>query len=66
MKIASLIVTVLGALALLFAILERFCGVHLGTVGPTGYLRGADALFLFALALMAYCKCCCAKPPAQP
>ena len=66
MKIASLLVTVLGALALLFALVERFVGAHIGTVGPTGYLRGADTLFLFALALMMYCKCCCAKPPAQP
>ncbi|HTX67218.1 MAG TPA: hypothetical protein VMD31_15710 [Opitutaceae bacterium] len=65
MKIASLLVTVLGALALLFALLERVFNAHIWTVGPTGYLRGADTLFLFALALMVGCKCCCAKPPAQ-
>ena len=66
MKIASLIATILGALALLFAIVERVFGLQIWTVGPTGYLRGADTLFLLALALMAYCKCYCAKPPAQP
>jgi len=66
MKIASLVLIILGALALLLAVAEKFLGVHVLPGGPAGYLRGADALFLFALALMAYCKCCCAKPPAQP
>lgn len=63
MKIASLIVMILGALALLFAVLERLLGIHIWMSNPTGYLRGASALFLLALALMAYGKCCCAKPP---
>jgi len=64
MKMTSLIVTILGVLALLFAVLEKVLGLHIWVVGPTGYLRGASTLFLMALALSMGCKCDSPKPPA--
>jgi hypothetical protein len=64
MKMTSLLVTILGAVALLFALLEKALGLHIWVVAPAGYLRGASALFLLALALSVCCKCESAKPPA--
>ena len=64
MKCLSLTVTGLGALALILAVVGRFVypAVMMG-MSPSGLLRGATALFLFALAIMACGRCCCCNPP---
>ena len=64
MKMISLIVTVLGVIALILAVVDKFMGAHVMGVVHTGYMRGACALFLLALTVMCYDKFYGAKPPA--
>jgi hypothetical protein len=70
MKCLSLTVTGLGVLALILAILGRFGGFNVTMgVAPGGLVRGASALFLLALVIMAYSRCYCCNtppPPAKP
>jgi hypothetical protein len=68
MKCLSLTVTGLGVLALILAIVSRFSGILMMGVAPGSLIRGASALFLLALVIMAYgrCYCCNTPPPAAP
>jgi hypothetical protein len=64
MKMISMIVTVLGAIALILAVVDKLMATNIVGVSPGGYLRGATALYLLALAVMCHDKFYCAKPPA--
>jgi hypothetical protein len=64
MKMISMIVTVLGVLALILAVVDKLMGMHVAGVAATSYLRGACTLYLLALAVMCYDKFYGAKPPA--
>ena len=67
MKMAAIVVSGLGVLALLLAILERVAGFQMMNVYPGALVRFAEALFLLALVIMAYGKCyCCCKEEAKP
>lgn len=61
MKMISMLVTVLGVIALVLAVLDRLIGTLIMHVGAGSYLRGACALYLLALALMCYDRFYCAK-----
>lgn len=62
MKMISLIVVILGVIAMVLAIADRVSGLHIATVTAAGYLRGAIAMYLLALALMMYDKVYGGKP----
>jgi hypothetical protein len=64
MKMISMIVTVLGVLALILAVVDKLMATNIANVSPGGYLRGAVALYLLALVVMCHDKCYCGKPPA--
>lgn len=64
MKMTSMIVTVLGVIALVLAVVDKLMGIHIAGVAATSYLRGACTLYLLALAVMCHGKCYCTKPPA--
>jgi hypothetical protein len=64
MKMTSMIVTVLGVIALILAVVDKLMGTQIAGVAATSYLRGACTLYLLALVVMCYGKCYCAKPPA--
>ena len=59
MRNLSIAITVAGAIALIIAIVEALFNVPVLGITPAGYLRGATALFLLALVLIAYSGCCC-------
>jgi uncharacterized membrane protein len=61
MKTLSIIVTVAGVIALVFAVVEALFNVHILGITSAGYLRGATAVFLLALILIAYGGCCCCR-----
>ena len=67
MKMLSVIVSGLGVLALILAIVGRFLSLPV-TMGmsPTGLVRGASALFLLALVVMAYGRSYCCNTPPPP
>ena len=69
MKMASLVVSGLGVLSLVVAIIDKFVSQPILGVSPGGYLRFATALYLLALVVMAYDRWygCCSKtpPPSQ-
>ena len=60
MKILSTIVTVIGVIALLLAVLGMLLKTPFFNVTSGGYIRGATALYLLSLVLMChdrlYCK----------
>jgi hypothetical protein len=62
MKMISMGVVILGVIALVLAIVDRALGIQIATVTAQGYLRGAIALYLLALAVMCYDKCYGGKP----
>jgi hypothetical protein len=62
MKMISMIVTVLGVIALILAVVDRSMGTHIAGVTAPSFLRGACTLYLLALVLMCYDKCYGAKP----
>ena len=64
MKCLSLTVTGLGVLALILVVVGRFAipAVMMG-MSPGGLLRGATALFLLALVIIAYGRCYCCNTP---
>ncbi len=57
MKILSIIVALGGVVALVFSIIDIFAHTYILGVTGAGYLRGASALFLLALVIIAYDKC---------
>jgi hypothetical protein len=69
MKILSVAVSGLGVLALVLGVVGHFFGhPQILSVSPGWYVRGASALFLLALVIMAYgrCYCCNTPPPPRP
>lgn len=67
MKMASLVVSLLGVLALVLGVVEWLCpSVQILHLTPSGYLRGATALYLLAIVIMLFGRtyCCCAKQEA--
>jgi hypothetical protein len=59
MRNLSIVVTVVGVLALVFAVVEALFNVNILGITTAGYLRGATAVFLLALICIAYSGCCC-------
>jgi hypothetical protein len=68
MKMLSTVVSGLGVLALIVAIVERLAGFQLLGIPPSGLIRGASALYLLALVIMVHdrCYCCAASTPPPP
>ena len=71
MKMASLVLTLLGGLGLVLSVAGKIVSSTSGIVfgvSPRGYVEGASALFLFALALMAHDRWygCAKTPPSAP
>lgn len=67
MKMVSASVAVVGVLALVLAIVERLFSFQVLGVAPGSYLRFAETLFLLALVVMCYGKCCCScKEESKP
>ncbi len=64
MKLLSLSVMILGAVATLLAVADRVSGHHIATITAAGYLRGAITLYLLAIALMIHERVYGAKPQA--
>ena len=62
MKMLSIIALVLGFISMAMSIVTKSHGGSLLRVSPSGYLQGATAMYLFALALMTYAKVYGAKP----
>jgi len=56
MKILSVVVTLIGAAAMLLAVVNIFAHTHILRITGAGYLRGATALFLLSLVIMVYDK----------
>jgi hypothetical protein len=66
MKMISCVVSVLGILAVVLGIGEWLFSVQVFHLTPAGYVRGATALFLMALVIMAYGRCYCTKCDKAP
>ena len=67
MKMVSASVAGAGVLALVLAIVERLFSFPCHGVAPGSFLRLAEALFLLALVVMCYGKCCCScKEESKP
>jgi len=67
MKMVSVAVAGVGVLALVLAIVEKLFAFQVHGVAPSGYLRFAETLFLLALVVMCYGKCCCScKEESKP
>ena len=62
MKILSIIAVALGFISMVMSIVTKLTGGHLLRVSPSGYLQGAAAMYLLALALMIFAKVYGAKP----
>ena len=65
MKMVSCLVSILGVVSLVLAVVGKFLAHPIFGAAPTGLLRFATALFLLALVTMAYgrCYCTCEKAP---
>jgi hypothetical protein len=61
MKIVTMLAIGLGKVGLIMAALTGLLGVKIGSITPGGYLRGSTALFLCAIACLAYGKVYCTK-----
>jgi hypothetical protein len=59
MRNASILITVVGIIGLVLAVVEALFNVSVLGITPAGYLRGATAVFLLALICIAYSGCCC-------
>jgi len=69
MKIVTTIVALLGVVALVIGVFEHLHPALILNVSPSGYLRGAMALYLLAIMLMVYSRtycCCCEKKEEAP
>ena len=64
MKMASVVVSGLGILALVVGIVEHLTKLELLSVSPGGYLRGATALYLLAVVIMIFDHNYCKQPDA--
>ena len=62
MKMISLIIIILGLIAVVLALADKISILRIPNVTAAGDLRGASAMFLLALALMMYDKVYSAKP----
>ncbi|MFI5356034.1 MAG: hypothetical protein ACHQ4G_01735 [Opitutales bacterium] len=65
MKMVSCVVSVVGVVSLVLAVVAKFMAHPIMGAAPAGLLRFATALFLLALVTMAYgrCYCTCEKTP---
>jgi len=59
MRNASILITVVGIIGLVLAVVEALFNVSVLGITTAGYLRGATAVFLLALICIAYSGCCC-------
>ena len=64
MKMLSLVIIILGVVAMVLAVAGRVLGLHIATVTTPGYLRAAETLYLLAVAVMCYDRFYCEKPKA--
>lgn len=61
MRILSIIITVIGAIAIILSVIQVLAHVAILGLTGAGWLRGATALLLLALVLIAYDHECCCK-----
>jgi hypothetical protein len=59
MRNASIVITVLGTIALVLAVVGVLFHIKVLDIPPAGYIRGATAVYLLALICIAYGGCCC-------
>ena len=62
MKMLSMMVVILGVISMIMSIVIKLLGQNIAHVSPSGWLQGATAMYLLALALMMYDKVYGAKP----